>query len=122
VALELVAVALLTRAGAFEWVTSNSSSLFAVLHIDPVIIVPALTTLLAGGTADLGVLTELRNSDAMDPLVLNQSGGWLIHSLNRPSVAIVASAGPRVAAQWKPAVLGAMVGVAFRTMSRLLVA
>jgi spore maturation protein SpmB len=121
-ALALVAVALLTRAGGFEWITSNTSGLLDVMHIDPVIIVPTLTTLLAGGTAVLGVLTELRNSGAMDPLVLNQSGGWLIQSLNLPGVAILASAGPRVAAQWKPAVLGAMVGVTFRTIAHLLLA
>lgn len=119
-ALALVAVALLQNAGAFEWINRHVSGLLETLRIDPIMVVPTLTKYLGGGTAVLGVLSGLRTSDVMSALALNQSAGWLVHSLDLPGLAILAAAGPRVARHWKPAVLGALVGIAVRVAVHIL--
>ncbi|HJW04640.1 MAG TPA: nucleoside recognition family protein, partial [Azospira sp.] len=53
--------------------------------------------------------------------LLNASAGWLIHPFDVPGVAVLISAGPRVAAVWKPAALGACVGIAVRSLGHVLV-
>ena len=52
--------------------------------------------------------------------LLNQSAGFLINPLDLPGVAILVSAGRRVAGVWKPAALGAGVGIAVRTVGHAL--
>jgi hypothetical protein len=62
--------------------------------------------------------------------VINQAGaeafriacaGFLIHPLDLPGVAILISAGRRVASLWKPAVLGACMGILVRTLGHVLI-
>jgi hypothetical protein len=53
--------------------------------------------------------------------MLNQSAGLLINPLDLPGVAILISAGRRVTGVWKPAALGAGVGIALRTVGQVLV-
>ena len=48
--------------------------------------------------------------------LLNQSAGLLISPLDIPGVAVLISAGRRVAGVWRPAVLGACVGILVRTV------
>ena len=46
--------------------------------------------------------------------LLNASAGFLISPFDLPGVAVLISAGRRVAAVWKPAAYGACVGIALR--------
>ncbi|MGX4644414.1 hypothetical protein [Massilia sp. SYSU DXS3249] len=87
--------------------------------IDPAIILPTLTKYLAGGTAVLGLFGDMHRAGLLDPRLLNESAGWLIHALDLPGVAILISAGRRVAGVWKPAALGACVGIGMRTLLHL---
>ena len=48
--------------------------------------------------------------------------GLLVHPLDIPGVAVLLSAGRRVAAVWKPAALGALVGLAVRMGGHMLLA
>ena len=76
---------------------------------------------LAGGTAMMGVMDELvRTGQATAPFI-NHSAGLLIHPLDIPGVAILISAGRRIAAVGKPAVLGALLGIVMRTVGHLLI-
>ena len=52
----------------------------------------------------------------MSASILNQSAGFLIHPFDLPGFAILISAGRRVAAVWRPAALGACVGIGLRTV------
>jgi hypothetical protein len=88
--------------------------------IDPAIILPALTKYLAGGTAMMGVVDEMRRAGQMSVELLNASAGFLIHPFDIPGVAVLISAGKRVAAMWVPAALGACAGIAVRSLGHAL--
>lgn len=88
--------------------------------IDPALVLPTVVKYLAGGTAMLGVVDELLRQGQFTQALLNQAAGLLINPLDLPGVAILVSAGPRVAAVWKPAALGAGAGIAVRTLGQAL--
>ncbi len=114
--LALVAVMALRAFGAIDALTSALRPLLALLDIDPALILLTLTKVIAGGTAVMGVLDEMLDSGAASVSLLNASAGFLIHPLDVAGVAVLISAGRRVAAVWKPAALGAAVGVLVRTL------
>lgn len=114
--LSLVAVTALTRLGAVETLTRLIGPGLSALGIPPVLILPSLTKYLAGGNAMFGVMDALRGQGVVSAGLLNASAGWLIHPLDLPGLAVLLSAGKRVATVWRPAVLGALVGIAARTV------
>jgi len=118
--LSLVAVTALRQFGAIDLLTRVLTPLLNLLAIDPILILPTLTKYLAGGTAMMGVVDDLRRSGQMSEQLLNASAGFLISPFDLPGVAVLISAGRRVAAVWKPAALGACVGILLRTMGHLL--
>jgi hypothetical protein len=85
------------------------------------IVLPALTKVLAGGTAMMGVMDELTRAGQVSVPFINQSAGLLINPLDIPGVAILISAGRRVAEVWKPAALGAAVGILARAVGHTLI-
>ncbi len=120
--LSLVAVTALKRFGVIDLLTQGLTPLLAAASIDPRIILPALTKYLAGGTAMMGVVDEMRRAGQMSMELLNASAGFLIHPFDIPGVAVLISADRRVAAVWKPAALGACIGIAVRTLGHALTA
>jgi spore maturation protein SpmB len=120
--LSLVVVHGLRSIGAIDLLTRLLAPLLGLLAIDPMIVLPALTKVLAGGTAMMGVMDELTRAGQASAPFINQSAGLLIHPLDIPGVAILISAGRRVAEVWKPAALGAGVGIAVRAVGHALVA
>lgn len=115
--LSLVVITYLRSIGLLDWLTLQITPVLAQLGIDPVIVLPALTKAFAGGTAMMGLVTDMHRSGLVDAKLINESAGWLIHTFDIPGVAIILSAGKRVAAVWKPAALGACVGIAVRTLA-----
>jgi spore maturation protein SpmB len=118
--LSLVAVTALTRFGAIDLLTRALAPILGLLGIDPILILPGLTKYLAGGTAMMGVMDEMRRAGQVSLQLLNQSAGFLISPFDLPGVAVLISAGRRVAAVWKPAALGACIGIALRTLGHAL--
>ena len=118
--LSLVAVTALRQAGAIDGLAALLAPALATLGTDPALILLTVTKYLAGGTATLGVVDEMMRQHQLTPSVLNQSAGFLIHPFDLPGVAILISAGRRVAAVWKPAAAGACVGIALRTLGHVL--
>ena len=114
--LSLVAVTALKHFGAIGLITRALAPLLAMLGIDPILILPGLTKYLAGGTAMMGVMDEMRRAGQVSAQLLNQSAGFLISPFDLPGVAVLISAGRRVASVWKPAALGACIGIALRTI------
>ena len=114
--LSLVAVTALKHFGAIGAITRALAPLLATLGIDPILILPGLTKYLAGGTAMMGVMDEMRRAGQVSAQLLNQSAGFLISPFDLPGVAVLISAGRRVASVWKPAALGACIGIALRTI------
>lgn len=118
--LSLVVVTALRSAGAIDALTAALAPVLGHAGIDPALVLPTLTKLLAGGTAMMGVMDEMLKSGAAAPALLNASAGFLIHPLDIPGVAVLISAGRRTAAVWKPAALGAAVGIGCRMLGQAL--
>jgi spore maturation protein SpmB len=120
--LSLVAVTALKRFGAIDLITQALTPLLVPAGIDPVLILPTLTKYLAGGTAMMGVMDDMRRAGQVSVELLNASAGFLIAPLDLVGVAVLISAGRRVAAVWKPAALGACIGIALRTIGHVVCA
>lgn len=115
--LALVAVMLLRTTGVIDLLSTLLTPLLALAGIDPALILLTLTKYIAGGTAMMGVMDEMLKSGLTRVSTLNASAGFLIHPLDLPGLAILISAGPRVAQVWLPATLGASFGIGLRTLS-----
>jgi spore maturation protein SpmB len=113
--LSLVAITFLRGLGLFDWLTGLLGPMLQAASIDPNMILLTLTKALAGGTAVLGLMDDLRRGGIIDGALINQSAGWLIHTLDVPGFAILISAGRRVARVCWPAAFGACAGIALRT-------
>ncbi len=120
--LSLVVVTALRTFGAIDLLTMLVGPLLDLLAIDRVLVLPTLTKYLAGGTAMMGVVDEMRRAGQMSAELLNASAGFLISPFDLPGVAVLIAAGPRVAKVWKPAALGACIGIALRTVGHLVFA
>ncbi len=120
--LSLVVVTALRTTGAIGALTALLAPLLTSAGIDTAIVLPALTKYLAGGTAMLGVMDDMLKQGQATVGLLNASAGFLIHPLDIPGVAVLISAGRRVAGVWKPAALGAAVGILFRSAGHALLA
>lgn len=118
--LSLVVVTALRAGGAIDALTAVLAPLMGALRLDTALILPTLTKLLAGGTAMMGVMDEMLRAGQATEQLLNRSAGFMIHPLDVPGVAVLISAGRRVAGVWKPAALGALAGVAVRTAGHAL--
>jgi spore maturation protein SpmB len=118
--LSLVVVTALRSLGAIDALTRLLAPALAAAAIDSALILPTLTKYLAGGTAMLGVMDEMRRSGQASVDFLNASAGFLISPFDIPGVAVLISAGRRVATVWKPAALGACIGIGLRTVGHLL--
>lgn len=117
IVLALVGVMALRSSGAMDALAGALAPLLSALGIDPALILLTLTKYVAGGTAMMGVMDEMLRTGTTTVATLNASAGFLTHPLDLPGLAILISAGPRVAAVWKPAVLGALAGILLRTLA-----
>lgn len=117
--LSLVAITFLRGFGLFDWLTGLLAPLLRAAAIDPNMILLTLTKALAGGTAVLGLIDDMHRDGTAHAALVNQSAGWLIHTLDVPGFAILISAGKRVAGVCWPAVAGGCVGIALRTVAHV---
>lgn len=120
--LSLVVVTALRTFGAIDLLTTLLAPLLDALAIDRMLVLPTLTKYLAGGTAMMGVMDEMRRAGQVSVELLNASAGFLISPFDLPGVAVLIAAGPRVAKVWKPAALGACIGIALRTVGHIVFA
>ena len=118
--LALVAVMALRTSGAIDAITRGLLPLLTLLSIDPALVLPTLTKYVGGGTAMMGVMDEMLRAGSATAASLNQSAGLLIHPFDVPGIAVLISAGRRVASVLKPAMLGALIGILVRTAGHAL--
>lgn len=112
--LSLTVVGILKSAGAISLLEQLLSPVLHAVNIPTVLIMPTLVKCLAGGTAYLGVASELLKSGKLDIHTLNASAGWLIQTLDLPGIGIMLAAGFRVARVARFAIAGALVGIIVR--------
>ena len=120
--LALVVVMALRSTGVIDALIHGLAPFMVTLHLDSAMILPTLTKYIAGGTAMMGVMDEMLRGGAVTVATLNLGAGFLIHPLDLAGVAVLISAGRRVAGVWRPAVLGAVVGIVARTVGHVLLA
>jgi spore maturation protein SpmB len=114
--ISLVMVGLLRHSGATDLLVTSLTPLLKACGIDPVVVVPALTKYLAGGSAMLGVVNGLHQGGHFNAGLINAYAGFLLSPFDLPGLAVLMSASPRVAKVWKPAALGALLGIAVRSL------
>jgi hypothetical protein len=119
--LSLVVVTALRTSGAIDALSDLLAPALSALSINGVLLLPTLTKYLAGGTAMMGVMDEMRKAGQVSAELLNASAGFLISPFDLPGVAVLISAGKRIAAVWKPAAWGACIGIAVRTAGHIVV-
>jgi spore maturation protein SpmB len=118
--LALVAVATLRGSGGLTIIGTLLSPLISLLHLDPAYILPTMTKYVGGGTAMMGVIDEMLRNGSTTAAQLNRAAGFLIHPFDLAGVAVLISSGRRVAAVWRIAAMGAIVGIVVRSAGHLL--
>lgn len=118
--LALVAVMALRTFGAIDALKTLIAPALGLVGLDPALVLPTLTKVIAGGTAMMGVMDEMVRSGTATAETINHSAGFLIHPFDVAGVAVLISAGRRVANVWRPAALGAIVGIMLRSLGHTL--
>lgn len=118
--LALLLVNILQAAGAMQILETLFTPLLEQMTLAPAMVLPVVTKYIAGGTAMMGVSVDFIDKGLLSMAEFNRLAGFLIHPLDVAGVAILISAGPRVAAVLRPALLGALVAIVIRTVSHLL--
>jgi spore maturation protein SpmB len=114
--LALLLVNLLRAGGIIEWLEPLFMPLFTGLELPPSVLLPIITKFIAGGTAMMGVTVDFVQTDVMALTDLNRLAGFLIHPFDIVGIAVLISAGPRVAAVLRPAAYGALVAILLRSL------
>ncbi|MDQ2989078.1 MAG: nucleoside recognition family protein [Pseudomonadota bacterium] len=118
--LALVAVTVLRSVGAIDMLTTALGPVMQLLRLDPALILPVVTKFLGGATAWMGVMDEMIRHGTANAAMVNRSAGLLLNPFDLPGVTILISARRRVAAVWRPAALGAAVGILLRALAHML--
>lgn len=119
--LALFAVNLLQWSGFIGLLDKLLAPLFTALDLPVSTALTIITKYIAGGTAMMGVFIDLVDAGKATMVDFNRLAGLLIHPLDLAGVAIMISAGPRVAKVLKPALFGAFLGIAVRTVIHFVV-
>jgi len=102
--------------GVIAFLVWSLSPVLSKMHLPGIAVLPIATKFLAGGTAMMGISIPLVQEGGISPLEFNRLAGLVINPLDLVGVAVLISAGPRVASVAKPAILGAIVGILIRTV------
>lgn len=114
--LALLLVNSLRSVGVIEILEQLLSPIFLVLELPSSMLVPIITKYIAGGTAMMGVAVDFIEQGLITIDDLNRVSGFVISPFDIAGVAILISAGPRVASVVKPAAYGAIVAILLRSV------
>lgn len=118
--LALLLVNVLREFGVMEWLESVLAPLLAWLDLPTAVLLPVITKYIAGGTAMMGIMIDALEQGLLSVQDFNRLAGFLIHPLDVAGVALMISAGKRVAEVLKPALYGAGVAIMIRSVLHLL--
>ncbi len=119
--LSLLLVNILRETGAVGLLETLTAPLFGWLDLPSIVALPIITKAIAGGTAMMGVSIDLLQQGLLSSTDINRIAGMLVHPFDIAGIAILISAGPRVAAVLRPAIYGALIAIAIRTLIHLLI-
>jgi spore maturation protein SpmB len=115
--LALVFVAALREGGVMGYLENVLTPLLETFHFPSSIIILTITKVIAGGTATMGVMKDLVDQGQFSIYDINRFAGFLINPFDVAGVAVLISAGQRVAEVIKPALMGAAVAIALRALA-----
>jgi len=119
--LSLLLVNILRATGVVGVLETLTTPLFGWLELPPSVALPIITKAIAGGTAMMGVSADLLQQGLLNSTDVNRVAGMLVNPFDVAGIAILISAGPRVAAVLRPAIYGALVAISIRTLLHLLI-
>ncbi|WP_336293207.1 nucleoside recognition domain-containing protein [Cronobacter dublinensis] len=119
--LSLTIVGILKACGAIEGLTALLEPLLTWLNLPVVYVMPALTKLLAGGTAYYGVMTDILHKGLMTPLQVNASAGFMIQTFDLPGIGIFLGIASRFVRLFRYAIPGALAGILLRGVMHILI-
>lgn len=120
--LALFLVNILRSSGAITALEGLLMPLFNAFDLSSAILLPLITKAIAGGTAMMGVITEYLQQGIISLNEFHISAALLITPFDVAGVAILISAGPRVASVLRPAAYGAIVAIILRTLMHYIAA
>lgn len=118
--LALLLVNVLQSIGLIGEIERVLTPFFAALDLPASMALPIVTKYIAGGTAMMGVVSEFLNQGLMSVEQFNRMAGFLIHPFDVAGIAVLISAGPRVASVLYPAACGALLAIALRSVLHFL--
>lgn len=119
--LALVFVAIMREGGVMNFLEELLTPLLNALNLPGSFIMATITKYIAGGTAMMGVMKEFLDSGLMTITDFNKLAGFLISPFDVAGIAVLISAGKRVAEVLKPALMGAAIAIALRTILHVIV-
>jgi len=114
--LALVFVAIMREAGVMAFLEELLTPVLDALELPGSIILATITKYIAGGTAMMGVIKEFIDQGQLTILEFNRLAGFLIHPYDVAGIAVLISAGPKVAEVLKPALMGGAIAIILRTI------
>ncbi|WP_061933622.1 nucleoside recognition domain-containing protein [Aureimonas sp. AU22] len=120
-ALSLSIIAGVRAFGGLDGLDWLLSSTLHWLGIDPRLIAPTLSKYLGGGVAALGAMATQEAAGTIDAAFVNRAADWLVHPLDLPGIAILTTAGSRVAKLWVVAAVGASAGIFVRATAGMFI-
>jgi len=109
-------------AGLVAALTHELTPVFAKAGLSTEIILPTLTKYLAGSTALTALYQDMALHGGISPVLLKDGAiGFLLHPFDVAGIAILLSAGRRVAHGAVPAIISALTGIAARAVLGLFV-
>ncbi len=114
--LSITIVGILKAVGAVAALEHLLSPLLALVNISPMFVMPTLAKYLGGGTAYLGVVSDLMNQGKITASQINTSAGFLIHAFDLPGIGIFLGISHRFIRLFKYAAQGALFGILIRTL------
>lgn len=119
--LSLLLVNILRETGVVDLLETVTAPMLGWLDLPSIVALPIITKAIAGGTAMMGVSADLLQQGLMSSTDVNRIAGMLVHPFDVAGIAILISAGPRVASVLRPAIYGALIAIAIRTLLHLLI-
>lgn len=114
--LSITMVGLLKAVGAVAALEQLLSPFLEFVHISPMFVMPALAKYLGGGTAYLGVVSDLMQQGKITAQQINTSAGFLIHAFDLPGIGIFLGISHRFIRLFKYAAQGALFGILIRAL------
>lgn len=119
--LSILIVNILREVGAIDFLETLLAPLLTRVGIPGVAVLPIATKYLAGGTSMMAITLDLVTEGSMTAAELNKIAGFTINPFDPVGIALLVSAGTRVASVTKPAMKAAIIGILFRGIIHLII-